>query len=321
MDIENALKEMIADDSAAIISVDFAKAVLKQIREYEGQLNTAENELIELRAKLAAMVGQEVTADKPARITEQDAREIFNSIWEDQEHNFDYWIENCGGRALLNKLNAERQVPAVSVPDVADEKMVEVGVETLRRGLRLFPDNLHQVISNVWEDMYESAPSHSQQRCNIGNAESHDKELQVTIEHNGKIFGVDESISEFVQLLNSVGLETVASCSGHGHRPANIALKDGREIIIARNYEEGREIDRIFPVDINGDRCPSNEREQQIPECFKKLTRHAVGMCFGTDWNNGTAATIHRENLINSAWECDKYLSENSHDSEQGGDS
>src|SRR5690606_21382746 len=219
---------------------------------------------------------------------------------------------------LLNKLNADReQVPAVVK-----------AIELLKVSERLFSSLDHDLdrklqakeCRRVIADLEIIAdPSHSQRRCNIGNAESHDKELQVTIEHNGKVFGVDESISEFVQLLNSVGLETVASCSGHGHRPANIALKDGREIIIARNYEEGREIDRIFPVDINGDRCPSHKREQQIPECFKKLTRHAVGMCFGTDWNNGTAATIHRENLINSAWECDKYLSENSYESEQGG--
>jgi len=279
MDIENALKEMIADDSAAIISVDFAKAVLKQIREYEGQLNTAENELIELRAKLAV---------QDSLIS--DIEFVCNAIQNETAMQVccgrPAWIECCGS-------------PDVDWPSWATEAMTK--------------------LSSVRDSLIEATLSHSQQRCNIGNAESHDKELQVTIEHNGKIFGVDESISEFVQLLNSVGLETVASCSGHGHRPANIALKDGREIIIARNYEEGREIDRIFPVDINGDRCPSHKREQQIPECFKKLTRHAVGMCFGTDWNNGTAATIHRENLINSAWECDKYLSENSYESEQGG--
>jgi hypothetical protein len=55
----------------------------------------------------------------------------------------------------------------VAVPDVADEEMLEVGVESLQRGLKLFPDNLYQVINNVWEDMYEAAPSHSQQSARI----------------------------------------------------------------------------------------------------------------------------------------------------------
>src|SRR5690606_15149915 len=184
--------------------------------------------------------------DKPAaRITEQDAWEVATSVllsngFVNGRDYIDPWL-NREGRALLNKLNADReQVPAVVK-----------AIELLKVSERLFSSLDHDLdrklqakeCRRVIADLEIIAdPSHSQRRCNIGNAESHDKELQVTIEHNGKVFGVDESISEFVQLLNSVGLETVASCSGHGHRPANIALKDGREIIIARNYEEGREI-------------------------------------------------------------------------------
>lgn len=63
---------------------------------------------------------------------------------------------------------------------------------------------------------------------------------------------VDSEIAPIVAALNAVGLETAASCSGHGFRPANIALRDGREIIIARSHAEARKIDALFPLDING---------------------------------------------------------------------
>lgn len=66
---------------------------------------------------------------------------------------------------------------------------------------------------------------------------------------------VDESIAPIVWALNAVGAETIASCSGHGHRPGNIALRDGREIIIARDFEEARRIDALFPVGANGEVC------------------------------------------------------------------
>lgn len=65
--------------------------------------------------------------------------------------------------------------------------------------------------------------------------------------------GVDASIAPIVDALNKAGAPTIASCSGHGHRPGNIALRDGRELIIARNYEEARLIDRLFPIGSNGE--------------------------------------------------------------------
>ena len=69
---------------------------------------------------------------------------------------------------------------------------------------------------------------------------------------NGGMVEVDTEIASFVAALNSCGLETVASCSGHGFRPGNIALRDGREIIIARDFDEARKIDALFPLNING---------------------------------------------------------------------
>lgn len=63
----------------------------------------------------------------------------------------------------------------------------------------------------------------------------------------------DAEIADIVRALNSCGLKTVASCSGHGHRPGIISLADGRELVIARDYAEARKIDALFPININGE--------------------------------------------------------------------
>ena len=82
---------------------------------------------------------------------------------------------------------------------------------------------------------------------------------------NGIFVEIDADIALLVRVLNDAGVRTVASCSGHGHRPANIALADGRELIIARNYAEARRIEALFPFDING-RTPDNEKEPTEPQ-------------------------------------------------------
>jgi len=62
----------------------------------------------------------------------------------------------------------------------------------------------------------------------------------------------DPEIADLVSALNKAGIRTVASCSGHGHRPGNIMLADGRELVIARDFDEARKIDAMFPG-INGE--------------------------------------------------------------------
>jgi len=56
------------------------------------------------------------------------------------------------------------------------------------------------------------------------------------------IRSVDACIADLVRALNEQGMETVASCCGHGRMPGVISLADGREIIIARNYGEARQM-------------------------------------------------------------------------------
>lgn len=59
--------------------------------------------------------------------------------------------------------------------------------------------------------------------------------------------GVDPCIGRLVRAINNAGIQTVASCCGHGARPASIALEDGREILIMRDYEEARSLDHLWP--------------------------------------------------------------------------
>lgn len=65
-------------------------------------------------------------------------------------------------------------------------------------------------------------------------------------EHGKPAVWCDPEIADLVSALNEAGIRTVASCSGHGHRPGNIMLADGRELVIARDFDEARKIDTMF---------------------------------------------------------------------------
>lgn len=63
--------------------------------------------------------------------------------------------------------------------------------------------------------------------------------------HSKKI-EVDACIIQLVQALNDAGIETVASCCGHGNSPGSIVLRDGRELIVT-SFETARWLDKFFP--------------------------------------------------------------------------
>lgn len=48
----------------------------------------------------------------------------------------------------------------------------------------------------------------------------------------GRLVSIDLCISGIVAALNAAGIETLASCCGHGKRAGLIALADGRELVI-----------------------------------------------------------------------------------------
>lgn len=60
----------------------------------------------------------------------------------------------------------------------------------------------------------------------------------------------DPCIAPLVKTLNDAGLHTVWSCCGHGRRPAQIGLRDGREVVILANASEANRIEGLWP-DIN----------------------------------------------------------------------
>ncbi|ELY6345185.1 DUF551 domain-containing protein [Cronobacter muytjensii] len=41
-----------------------------------------------------------------------------------------------------------------------------------------------------------------------------------------------------------------------------------------------------------------------VPDCLQRLLKHAEGLTFGSDWNNGTAAKYHRDALIQAVKDC-----------------
>lgn len=101
-----------------------------------------------------------------------------------------------------------------------------------------------------------------------------------------KVVSIDGCIATLVAALNAAGLGTVASCCGHGHRPGNIVLEDGREIIIARNYEEGRQIDKLFPVTSYGEMKGASEMtfvREAVPVVDRLKASLAVGEAIHPD--------------------------------------
>lgn len=87
-----------------------------------------------------------------------------------------------------------------------------------------------------------------------------------------KTLMVDACIAPIVDALNRAGLKTIASCCGHGKQPSNIVLKDGREVVIAPDYESARVMDKLFPP-INP--WPRGNREWQLRRWLaRKILKH-----------------------------------------------
>lgn len=88
--------------------------------------------------------------------------------------------------------------------------------------------------------------------CEWGTTEVMELTIPAHLSHTGierrKLVDIDSCIVPVVAALNQGGVATVASCCGHGKRPGSIVLADGREIIIAPDYETGRAVDRAFPA-------------------------------------------------------------------------
>lgn len=67
------------------------------------------------------------------------------------------------------------------------------------------------------------------------------------VSNGRKLIDVDSCLADIVMALNEIGVHTKACCCGHGHAPGNIALEDGRELIIAPDFLSARVAERAFP--------------------------------------------------------------------------
>ena len=87
--------------------------------------------------------------------------------------------------------------------------------------------------------------------CKWGTTEILELTIPANLSSTGKNklkqIDVDSCIVKLVKTLNEAGIVTVASCCGHNKRPGNIALADGRELVIALDFETARKVEEAFP--------------------------------------------------------------------------
>jgi len=78
----------------------------------------------------------------------------------------------------------------------------------------------------------------------LGHQDKDSREAQMIVTHRNEqgkpTVWCDPEIVDLVKALNDGGVPTIASCSGHGERNGNIMLKDGRELIIANDFDDAR---------------------------------------------------------------------------------
>ena len=78
-------------------------------------------------------------------------------------------------------------------------------------------------------------------------------EERTIMEYDGKSFAVDNCIAPIVKALNDNNIKTIASCCGHGNCWGRISLVDGRELIIAPDFEGANAISTIQMKNIHGE--------------------------------------------------------------------
>lgn len=64
-----------------------------------------------------------------------------------------------------------------------------------------------------------------------GGQKTYENQVMMPLKH--RVRGIDYCIHHIVAALNAGGIETTASCCGHGVMQGHISLADGRDLIIA----------------------------------------------------------------------------------------
>src|SRR5690625_5259170 len=99
----------------------------------------------------------------------------------------------------------------------------------------------------------------------------------------------DPEIADLVRALNDGGMATVASCSGHGHRPGNIMLADGRVLVVCKDADEAREVESHFPG-VNGE-APLATEPVDVDHGDKEITCYC-GDIYSPDVNLNACIVI-----------------------------
>lgn len=74
----------------------------------------------------------------------------------------------------------------------------------------------------------------------------------------------DPCLAPLVAALNDGGQRTVASCCGHGRRPATVCLADGRVLIVADDLGHEARLCADYP-DINASDGATPDRARRVP--------------------------------------------------------
>lgn len=103
----------------------------------------------------------------------------------------------------------------------------------------------------------------------------------------------DPEIADLVAALNDGGVPTVASCSGHGTQHGNIALADGREILIAPNFATARNYERAIAT-----LAPAAGSAPTPPTTLRELAekcRRLAARCSRSNDIESACAAVHEE--------------------------
>jgi hypothetical protein len=72
-------------------------------------------------------------------------------------------------------------------------------------------------------------------------------DLSHTGQDREKDCDIDSCIARIVRALNDGGVPTVACCCGHGKQPGRITLGDGRELLVAPDFDTATAVSQAFP--------------------------------------------------------------------------
>lgn len=91
------------------------------------------------------------------------------------------------------------------------------------------------------------------------------------------IASVDSCLAPLVQALNNAGIETIASCCGHGHLTGSIILRDNRVLEIHDFFNVWiEEQNRTNKVNIHGER-KTDMNDEQIQKTLEDIPKRAKG--------------------------------------------